>query len=46
MMGIYAQVAIAAQFEVQNTMLGEEGEHVIEECEACADGGFARAINP
>ena len=41
---VHFQVAIAAQIQIHCGVLGEEGEHVIEEREARLDLGFAFAV--
>src|SRR5665811_617466 len=39
------EVALGVDFQVEKTMLGEQGEHVIEETDAGVDAGLAGAVD-
>ena len=42
---VHLDVAFADQFQIHHGMFGEQREHVVEERDAGADGGFAGAIH-
>src|SRR6266567_1834524 len=41
MMGVNREVALTAQLQIQNTVFGEQREHVIKERDAGTDGRFS-----
>lgn len=43
-MRIYFQVALTAQFKINDRMFRKERQHVIKEWDSCLDGSLARTV--